>query len=85
MPIAARNLLPGFQSPPVFMCSSACVKAVALTNSLLLSVVHAGPGAAIGEPVPEVKVTAVPEPSPIFLLAGALAVLLLLMRKGGPR
>ena len=51
----------------------------------MLSAAHAGTGTAVGEPLPEVKVTAVPEPSPIFLLASAMAVLFLLMRKGGPR
>jgi hypothetical protein len=67
------------------MKSTACCKALAWANVLLLSVAHAGPGMAVGEPLPEVKVTAVPEPSPLFLLAGGIAVLFLLMRKGGPR
>ncbi len=67
------------------MKSTASRTALAWANALLLSVAHAGPGTAVGEPVPEVKVTAVPEPSPLFLLAGAMAVLFLLMRKGGPR
>ena len=67
------------------MKSTACCKALAWANVLLLSVAHAGQGPAVGEPLPEVKVTAVPEPSPLFLLAGAIAVLFLLMRKGGPR
>ncbi|MEK7952997.1 PEP-CTERM sorting domain-containing protein [Luteolibacter soli] len=67
------------------MKSIACRNALALASVLLLSVAHAGPGAVVGDPVPEVKVTAVPEPSPLFLLAGAMAVLFLLMRKGGPR
>lgn len=62
------------------MNSSAHAKAVVLANLLLLSVVHAG-----GEAVSEVKVPVVPEPSPVLLLAGALAVLMLLFRKGGPR
>lgn len=67
------------------MKSTACRKASAWASVLLTSVVHAGTGTAVGDSLPEVKVTAVPEPSPIFLLAGAMAVLLLLMRKGGPR
>ena len=50
----------------------------------MLSVACAGQGMAVSDPIPE-KVTAVPEPSPLFLLAGAIAVLFLLMRKGGPR
>lgn len=64
---------------------TACWKALAGANALLLSVVHAGQGTGVGEPVPEIKVTAVPEPSPILLLVGAMAALFLLMRKGGPR
>jgi hypothetical protein len=67
------------------MKSTASRTVLAWAYVLLLSVVHAGPGTVVGEPLPEVKVTAVPEPSPLFLLAGAMAVLFLLMRKGGPR
>jgi hypothetical protein len=67
------------------MKSAACCKALARASVLLLSAAYAGPGTAVGEPLPEVNVTAVPEPSPIFLLASAMAVLFLLMRKGGPR
>jgi hypothetical protein len=67
------------------MKSTACRKALAWPSVLLTSVVLAGTGIASGDPLPEVKATAVPEPSPIFLLAGAMAVLFLLMRKGGPR
>jgi len=67
------------------MKSIASRKALAWANVLVLSVARAGTGTAIGDPVPEVHVTAVPEPSPVFLLAGAMAVLFLLMRKGGPR
>ena len=62
-----------------------CRNALALAHVLLLSVVCAGSGTVVGDPIPEVPVTAVPEPSPLFLLAGAIAVLFLLMRKGGPR
>ncbi|MCW1887508.1 PEP-CTERM sorting domain-containing protein [Luteolibacter flavescens] len=65
--------------------SNACRRALAAVNLLILSVAHATQGPGIGDPIPEVKATAVPEPSPLFLLAGAMAVLLLLMRKGGPR
>ncbi|MCW1922263.1 PEP-CTERM sorting domain-containing protein [Luteolibacter arcticus] len=67
------------------MKSAVSRTALAFANALLLSVAHAGPGTAVGEPLPEVKVTAVPEPSPLLMLAGGLAVLFLLMRKGGPR
>ncbi|RYD67191.1 MAG: PEP-CTERM sorting domain-containing protein [Verrucomicrobiaceae bacterium] len=67
------------------MISISCRNALAWAYGLLLSVACAGPGTAVGDSVPEVKVTAVPEPSPLFLLAGAIAVLFLLMRKGGPR
>lgn len=61
-----------------------CRNALAWAYGLMLSVACAGQGMAVGDPIPE-KVTAVPEPSPLFLLAGAIAVLFLLMRKGGPR
>jgi hypothetical protein len=67
------------------MKSTACRIALASVNVLLLSAAYAGPGTPVGEALPEVKVTAVPEPSPIFLFASAMAVLFLLMRKGGPR
>ena len=67
------------------MKSTACRKALAGTSVLLLSAAYARTGTAVGEVLPEVEVTAVPEPSPIFLFASAMAVLFLLMRKGGPR
>lgn len=75
----------GFPPPPGAMKSAFSHTGLALTSALLLSVAHAGPGPVVGEPLPEVKVTAVPEPSPFLLLAGGIAVLFLLMRKGGPR
>jgi hypothetical protein len=86
----APGALEGFPSrasltPPGAMKSTACRTALAWASVLLTSVVRAGSGTAVGDPLPEIKVTAVPEPSPIFLLAGAMAVLFLLMRKGGPR
>jgi hypothetical protein len=87
MPRSALEGIPSPASltPPGAVKSTACCKALAWASLLLLSAAHAGPGTAVGEPLPEVKATAVPEPSPIFLLASAMAVLFLLMRKGGPR
>ena len=67
------------------MKSPATRKALAWVHLVLLSAVTAGHGSPVGDPVPEVNAIAVPEPSPMLLLAGALAVFFLLKRKGGPR
>jgi len=71
---------------PGAMKSPACCKALAFASVLLLSAALAGPDPSAGAPpLEETEATAVTEPSPIFLLASTMAVLLLLMRKGGPR
>lgn len=60
-------------------------KAPAWVLSVLLSALAAAQAAPVLDPGPESSAPAVPEPSPMLLLAGALAVLFLLKRKGGPR
>ena len=85
-PALWKDIVPQFRYLPGAMNSPVCCKVLAYASALLLSAAHAGPGPTIAEPpAEEIEATAVPEPSPVFLLASAMAVLLLLMRKGGPR